>query len=451
MCDTIVALGNTTEDGAVLFAKNSDREPNEAHALVWVPGALNPQEETLQCTHIRVPQARQTIATLLSKPFWMWGCEMGVNAHGVAIGNEAVFTKEPYCDKGLLGMDMMRLALERAATATAALDVLIDLLETFGQYANGGYRHRTRYHNAFLIADPEEAWVLETAGRYWVALRVRDVYAISNRLTIGKEWDRASDGLVRHAIEKGWCHSAADFDFSRCYGDFIYSRGAQGGARRRRSLQLLKEQSGALSVERLFAMLRDHGARAVDDPRWHPAQSSMGSLCMHAGFGPLRPSQSVGSLVAHLESGLTSAWVTGTAAPCTGIFKPVWPEVGLPEGGFEPGATFDPTMLWWRHEALHRALLQDYPQRLASYRAERDALELQLLTEALALVHRLRTQPVEARLEVLAACSASCFARADALLAHWSALANAIPAQRHLPPLYQLAWQGLNHAAKMPK
>lgn len=29
MCDTLVGLGNSTEDGSVMFAKNSDREPNE--------------------------------------------------------------------------------------------------------------------------------------------------------------------------------------------------------------------------------------------------------------------------------------------------------------------------------------------------------------------------------------------------------------------------------------
>jgi len=35
----------------------------------------------------------------------------------VAIGNVAVFTKEPYSERGLLGMDMLRLALERTRTA----------------------------------------------------------------------------------------------------------------------------------------------------------------------------------------------------------------------------------------------------------------------------------------------------------------------------------------------
>lgn len=450
MCDTMVALGNVTADGAVWFAKNSDREPNEAHALVWTPAAHQLLGAQLRCTHLTAPQARETHAALLSKPFWMWGCEMGVNEHGVAIGNEAVFTKEPYRDEGLLGMDMLRLALERATTAPAALDVIIELLETYGQYANGGYQHRTRYHNAFLIADSGEAWVLETAGRYWAALQVRDVYTISNGLTIGSVWDRASDGLVRHAIEKGWCRSEADFDFARCYSDPFYSRAAQCAVRRRRSLVLLEAQLGALTAESFFALLRDHGTRAVDAPQWRPAQSSMGSLCMHAGFGPLRPSQSTGSLVAHLEPQLTSAWVTGTSAPCTGIFKPVWPEAGLPEGGFEPGAAFDAAMLWWRHEELHRALLAEYPGRLASYRAERDTLEQALLAETLTLAERVRGQPPEGRREALAACSASAFAQADVATTRWLELARAVPATRRLPLLYGLGWRGFNRAVGMP-
>ncbi len=38
MCDTIVALGNSTVDGSVIFAKNSDRDPNEAQQIVLIKG-----------------------------------------------------------------------------------------------------------------------------------------------------------------------------------------------------------------------------------------------------------------------------------------------------------------------------------------------------------------------------------------------------------------------------
>ena len=37
MCDTMVALGHTTRNGEVLFAKNSDRQPNEPHLLIHIP------------------------------------------------------------------------------------------------------------------------------------------------------------------------------------------------------------------------------------------------------------------------------------------------------------------------------------------------------------------------------------------------------------------------------
>ncbi len=118
MCDTLVALGNSTADGSVIFAKNSDREPNEAHELVLIPRASHPAGSTVSCTYIDIPQVAETFAVLLAKPFWIWGAEMGANEKGVAIGNEAVFTKVPMEKQpGLIGMDFLRLALERAATA----------------------------------------------------------------------------------------------------------------------------------------------------------------------------------------------------------------------------------------------------------------------------------------------------------------------------------------------
>ena len=116
MCDTLVSL---TEDG-VLFAKNSDRDPNEAQVLRWYPAAA-PEAARLRCTWSEIDQAPRTHAVLLSQPWWMWGAEMGANEHGVVIGNEAVFTRDLLKDRrrpdALLGMDLLRLGLELAQTA----------------------------------------------------------------------------------------------------------------------------------------------------------------------------------------------------------------------------------------------------------------------------------------------------------------------------------------------
>ncbi len=206
MCDTIVALGNSTLDGNVIFGKNSDREPNEAQQMILIPAANHVPGEEVHCTYIDVPQVERTHAVLLSKPFWMWGAEMGTNEFGVTIGNEAVFTRTPYGkDPGLIGMDMLRLALERAQNADQALRIVIDLLEKYGQGGNCGFAHKLYYHNSFLICDPEKAWVLETSGKDWAAEKVEAVRSISNAITIGNHWDMASATLVSNAMENGWC------------------------------------------------------------------------------------------------------------------------------------------------------------------------------------------------------------------------------------------------------
>ncbi len=120
MCDTLVALGHTTSSGHVLFAKNPDREPNEAQAMLYAPAARHRAQDTVRCTYIQVPQAPETRAVVLSKPFWMFGCELGANDRGVVVGNDAVFTRMPVEKTGLLGMDLMRLALNRSDSALEA-------------------------------------------------------------------------------------------------------------------------------------------------------------------------------------------------------------------------------------------------------------------------------------------------------------------------------------------
>jgi secernin len=453
MCDTLVAVGEATADGTVILGKNSDRQPNEAHVLVHVPRTRHEDGAMVKCTYVEVPQVAETYEVLLAKPFWIWGCEMGANECGVAIGNEAVFTKEPYeKGPGLIGMDLIRLALERAGTAREALDVVVGLLETYGQGGNCGFHHPEFYHNSFIIADPGQAWVLETAGKFWAAERVRSVRTISNGLTIGGEWDLASPGLVEHAVEKGWCRSADDFHFARCYSDFLYTRFGGCRVRQHRSTELLEAQQGAITVETMMATLRDHGPQAAADPSWNPSKGLlMDSLCVHAGFGPTRPGQSAGAMVAHLASDLPTYWLTGTSGTCVSVFKPVYlGGAGLPGVsvlGPEPAGTYDPESLWWTHERLHRAVIRDYATREPLFRDERNALEAAFLREAAELYERYHKASDGERAGSLAAFTASCFERAAEATPRWFETVSSAPVQRRLPRLFALAWDRFDKQA----
>ena len=151
-CDTFAFF---PPGGGVLFAKNSDRDANEASRTCHLK-AESHGDAQLHATYITIPQAQETHEVLLCCPCWTWGAEMGANSHGVVAGNEALLhTLAPPATPqlGLIGMDLLRLALERATTAEAALGVITSHLEAHGQEGDCGLDHPFFYWNAFLLAD----------------------------------------------------------------------------------------------------------------------------------------------------------------------------------------------------------------------------------------------------------------------------------------------------------
>jgi dipeptidase len=472
MCDTIVATGDITADGITIFGKNSDREPNEAQHLLFVPAQDHAPGTRLRCTYIDIPQVSHTFAVLLSKPFQIWGAEMGANEHGVTIGNEAIFSRLPaQKNGGLLGMDLLRLGLERAATARQAVEVITGLLTEWGQGGSGGFAHPFYYHNSYLIADPKDAWVLETVDRHWAAKQVRGVYTISNALTLGSEWDLASEDLVNFAVKKGWCKGREDFHFARCYTDPLYTTFGAGAYRQGCTLRTLAGKKGRLAVQDVMSSLRDHGEwsrGAVSEQRmtpgdlrysqgpaadlkgrppkpWKPDHGVLKGItvCMHVGWGPVRINQTTGSQVSHLHPHRPTHFFTATAAPCTSLFKPVWLDAaaaaGLPDTGPQPTGSYDPEALFWQHEKLHRATLLDYPVRSAVYAAEKEALEVDFVERALACA----AEPVEVR----AALSQELFAAARAAEARWLEMVRAVPLSSRPGLLFRSAWAGFNRSA----
>ena len=311
MCDTFVVLGKSSVDGITLFGKNSDREPNEPQSVYFFPRSSNNSDE-LFTTNQRVDQASETNAILISKPSWMWGGEMGVSEKGVVIGNEAVFTKESVRRDGLLGMDMLRIALERSENAEHAVKIIVELIDKYGQGGNGGFAKYFYYHNSFLIADRENAWIVETSDRYWVAKRVDGYAAISNCLSIGEEIDESHPQVVGNAENRKWHKRGKEFNFAQSYERKLIAKFSDAEARSKRVKSLIEERK--MDIESSFEVLRDHGGGRL--------LGSMRNICMHAGVG-LVSSQTTASMVVALGDRI-EVWVTNSSLPCLSIFKPVW-------------------------------------------------------------------------------------------------------------------------------
>lgn len=363
MCDTLVVLGNMTQSGNTIFAKTSDRDVNEGQGMVYFPRMKHKSGSELKCTYRSIPQVEETNAIMISKPFWIWGAEMGTNEFGLTIGNEAMFSKFPQEPKpSLIGMDYVRIALERTKTAKQAVEMITQMLEQYGQAGNCGYEHEFHYYNGFIISDFKEAYVLETVGRMWIVEKVKTFRTISNALSIEEEYDMIHPELISYAQKKGWSKKGKTFNFARAYSDTIFTKFGKGRERQCRTTELISKLNRKLNVMDVAGVLRDHGKHAHEN--WSPAPGvSEMSICMHAGFGPIRKSQSTGSMISELSPTLPTHFVTATSAPCLSLFKPVWMDSGLPSHGEQPKGEANLDSLWWNHEKLHRKVLEDFPRR----------------------------------------------------------------------------------------
>lgn len=379
-CDTFVLPAEANFFGSNLMAKNSDRPIGEAQALTWTDGAEHARGETVQCTYISVPQAEKTYGVLGSKPYWIWGYEMGVNEKGVMIGNEAQGSKaaESGCENELLGMDLLRLGLERGATAREAMEVITALLEEYGQNANASRLYDKRYENSFFIADREEIWLLETAGRMWAAKRIEEPYAISNCYTIVKP-DECSEALEKYARDKGWLAADERFNFAKAY---TAPAARQTGAvpRMRRLRVLLEAEDEPLDAVTIKAILRDHFEGTLIEPRFGASFGTFPSICMHAMTWD--GSQTAASMICRWTENVGPVMRYAYSLPCTSVYIPAYCTGALPPLMSASGEKFDENSLWWLFERLATAVSADYERYAPFARIGAANLDEEIETQA---------------------------------------------------------------------
>ncbi|XP_033914456.1 secernin-1-like [Acipenser ruthenus] len=299
---SFVAFPPVAEAGRVVFGKNSTRPRDEVQEVVYFPCAEYEPGAQVECTYITINQVERTHAVVLSRPAWLWGAEMGANEHGVCIANAAVVTKEPGVrTEALLGMDLVRLGVERGSTAKVALDTIVSLLEEHGQGGNYSEDRKAyqAFHSAFLIADRVEGWVLETVGKYWAAERITEGFkGLCQHLSITTNIDAEHSELRSYAQEQGWWSEGREFNFSEVFSLPDEERSPCAGK------EFLGNQEGDLTVQTVIDALRDKETGVCVDSE---------SLLTTASMVSVLP-QSTASPCVH--------FFTATPDPARSIFKP---------------------------------------------------------------------------------------------------------------------------------
>jgi secernin len=429
MCDSFVALGNSTASGSVLLAKSADTEVNEAEHVARYPRREYRDGALVRITHRTIPQARATHAIILGRSFWAWGAELGCNEHGVAVGNEAAFSKERHDGDGTCCLDLLRIAVERGETARQAAEIVGQHVAAFGQGGNCQMMGNFPFDTGLLIADRSEAYVVNCAGRHWAARRVQDVMAISNRYQITDDWDLSS-------LE---AENGARPNFRERFVDEKREQECAALQRECRALELLQRRGGSITAHDLAAILRDLG----DDSDAYniPDDELPTRLCMHAGPHAARFWHATGAMITDSSNDGILVWMTATSATDLSCFKPLFFDAAMPDMGPPPEGTYTEGALWWKHERLHRRAVADYHALKPEIRGDFDTLERDFFAEGPGLkraTSNVKSEFVE-----------DCWRRAEEVTDRWIEKLE----QRNYfiqDPAYRSMWDRFNREGSFP-
>ncbi len=383
-CDTMVALPSATKGNQTIFAKNSDRPAVECQPLVQRAREAHPTGEGTKCQFVELPGVATTYRHIGSRPYWCWGYEHGFNEHQVVIGNEGLASKYEFDSPKLIGMELIRLGLERAETAAEAVTVMTELITKYGQGKFSNDQGVRTYDNGYIIADPKEAYILQTAGHEWAVKQVQGAVGISNVYSIEEDWDCLSSNSVDGAIAQGWwADTSVRFNFSEAYSREADRSVGSGAMRLGRSCAVLSRYTGSIDVQTMMALLSDHSDGSKPNEPFQTEISGGTSICVHhddKGEG----GNTAASLVAHLcddGSRLPVYWCS-LYSPCLSVFLPMFIEGELPPVlaiGDDVPSDDSP---WWLFRQLSLKLRLEGPTQIPTVQEKWKEIQTKLFTTA---------------------------------------------------------------------
>jgi secernin len=322
-CDMVVALGPATADRQTLFGQNC-HQASGVPALRLAPGREFALGEKTPTQFLELDQVRKTHTVLGSQAPGCWGYQHGLNEFHLAMGCSTFVTRLSGQQPGLIGPDLVRLALERCRTARQAVDLVATLVERHGQGAFPSCPELAETDAGLLIADPNEAFAVEACGHFWVHQEVRQTRAVCDLCIIRQDWDRIAHGLAGLAADRGWWPAdGSKLDFGGALG---MTAADQAGELRRwgRATLLLEEQNGHIDHAFLRRLLGDHYDGEPDeiDPREHCVGPL--PLCRHSSMAV--GSVTGASFVAALPAAPTSFPLLSCAfgPPCSCLYLPIF-------------------------------------------------------------------------------------------------------------------------------
>lgn len=219
-CTSIIAAKGATQDGSVMITYSCDGEFLSHFRIL-------PAMDHDPGTYYEIKGRDGKIIAKIPQPLHTYHVVGLMNEYQLSIGETTTVGREELRnpDGVLHYWTLMNLALQRAKTAREAIKVMTSLVEKYGYGSSA---------EAFSIADPDEAWIMEMVGTgpggkgaVWVARRVPDGYVCchANLSRIGefplndKENCLYSDNVILFAREKGYYNpeSKQPFKFNLAY------------------------------------------------------------------------------------------------------------------------------------------------------------------------------------------------------------------------------------------
>jgi dipeptidase len=377
-CTTILVGKDLTADGAVLHGHNEDMGFTAVGRIVPMKEASYDKKDTLVVPYETIPQVRKTYnywgcgnalgATGLgtvkeSRPYdWVL---VGMNQWGVTMSCNWMYSKEEsLSEKGIRRYAIRQLILERCKTAREAVDLIGGFIEKYGQADWSGLD--------YCLADPKEAWIVETTTKNWVAKRLKDneYVVIANRFVVGEDYDMASKGLIDYAVKMGWYDKKKDgkFSFKKVYGRPDRMNSPYDVDRENRSYELLEGKQGVMTPEDLFQVLMDRyeGTGKFRKPisdveHWEDVTDKLGIP------RPINTNLCQSSTVAQLRSSLpvelgSVMWYAMATPGYSGYFPVYAGATIIPDEFQNVNSAYSPSSAWWTFRILQKVADSKYDE-----------------------------------------------------------------------------------------